>query len=107
VAVIAPFKIGIDVEKVESRPDALAHYFCSHEELVALENEPRRKDELLTFFWSRKEAISKFLQLGGKMNFKQISTVKDEMEISQQKIRLMSGMCDGYWVSIAVELFFH
>ena len=102
VAVIAPFKIGIDIEKTEPRPDALAHYFCSQEEQALLEKQPMRKDDLLTFFWSRKEAVSKFLGLGGKLNFKQISTVNDEIEFSQVKIRLVSGECDGYWVSIAV-----
>lgn len=102
VALIARFKIGIDIEKIEPRPDSLAHYFCSQEERAMLEQEPMRKDELLTYFWSRKEAVSKFLGLGGKMNFKQISTVNDEIEISQEKIRLVSGECEGYWVSIAV-----
>ncbi len=102
VAVIAPFKIGIDIEKIESRPDALAHYFCSQEEQALLEKEPMRKDGLLTFFWSRKEAVSKFLQLGGKLNFKQICTVNDEVEVSQERIRLMSGMSGGYWISIAI-----
>jgi len=105
VAIVAPFKIGIDIEKIEPRPDALANYFCSQEERQMLENEPLRKDELMTFFWSRKEAISKFLGLGGKLNFKQICTVNDE--IAQDRIRLVSGECDGYWVSIAVDSFFH
>jgi len=102
VAVIAPFKIGIDIEKIEPRPDSLAHYFCSQEERAELEKEPMQKDELMTFFWSRKEAVSKFLHLGGKLNFKQISTVNDEIEISQERIRLISGECEGYWVSIAI-----
>ncbi len=104
VAVVAPFKIGIDIEKIEPRPDSLAHYFCSQEERVMLAQEPMRKDELMTFFWSRKEAISKFLGLGGKLNFKQIDTVNDEVEMPQKKIRLVSGECDGYWVSIAVGI---
>ena len=102
VAVIAPFKIGIDIEKIEPRPDALAHYFCSQEERAMLEKESMRRDEWMTFFWSRKEAVSKFLQLGGKLNFKKISTVNDEVEVSQEKIRLVSGECDGYWISIAI-----
>lgn len=102
VAVIAPFKIGIDIEKIEPRPDSLAHYFCSQEEQALLKKDSTRKDELLTFFWSRKEAVSKFLGLGGKMNFKQISTVNDEIDISQEKIWLVSGECDEYWVSIAL-----
>lgn len=104
VAIIAPFKIGIDIEKIEPRPDALANYFCSQEERALLKTEPMRKNTLMTFFWSRKEAVSKFLQLGGRLNFKQISTVNDEIEISQERIRLISAECNGYWVSIAVGL---
>ncbi len=106
VAVIARFKIGIDIEKIEPRPDSLANYFSSDEEKEVLKNEPLRKDDLITFFWSRKEAVSKFLGLGGKLNFKQISTVNDEIEVSQEKIRLVSGMHDGYWISMAIGLFF-
>ena len=102
VAVIAPFKIGIDIEKIEPRPDALAQFFCSQEERAMLEKESMRRYEWMTFFWSRKEAVSKFLQLGGKLNFKKISTVNDEVEVSQEKIRLVSGECDGYRISIAI-----
>jgi phosphopantetheinyl transferase (holo-ACP synthase) len=102
VAVIAPFNIGIDIEKIEPRPDSLAGYFCSQEERAVLETDPMQKDELMTFFWSRKEAVSKFLQLGGKLNFNQISTVNDKVEISKESIRLISEECDGYWISVGL-----
>lgn len=102
VAVIAPFKIGIDIEKIESRPDALANYFCSKEERAVLETKPMQKDELMTFFWSRKEAVSKFLKLGGKLNFKHITTVNDKVGISKGRIRLISQKCYGYWISVGV-----
>jgi phosphopantetheinyl transferase (holo-ACP synthase) len=102
VAVIAPFKIGIDIEKIEPRADALVNYFFSQEERVIIENKPMQKDELLTFFWSRKEAVSKFLKLGGKLNFKKINTVNNKVEISKERIRLISGKCDGYWLSVGV-----
>jgi phosphopantetheinyl transferase len=102
IAVVAPFDIGVDMEKIEPRPDSLAKFFCSREERSILENAPNQKDDLMTRFWSRKEAVSKFLKLGGKLNFDGIDTVSDVIEVSRVTIRLLSGRHEDYWISIAL-----
>jgi phosphopantetheinyl transferase (holo-ACP synthase) len=79
IAAVAPFEIGIDIEKIEQRPNSLAYYFLCREELSIFANQQNNKDDLITRFWSRKEAISKFLQLGGKLNFKHVNTVNSRV----------------------------
>jgi phosphopantetheinyl transferase len=107
IAVVAPFDIGIDLEKIERRPLSLTHYFFSEEEQqLASEGEPDSsdRDELITRIWSRKEAVSKFLKRGGSLDFKHLNVVSDEVETSREMIRLLSAEKDGYCISLAMPL---
>ena len=58
-----------------------------------------------TKFWTRKEAISKYVQLGAKLNFKKIDTVADIFYndiISENEIRLLSEQFNNYCMTIAI-----
>jgi 4'-phosphopantetheinyl transferase len=108
VAVISQNKIGVDIETIEQRPTALMDYFCSKNEqtiLQNLRNNSSRSYILLTKFWTRKEAISKYVQLGAKLNFKKIDTVADIFYndiISENEIRLLSEQFNNYCMTIAI-----
>ncbi|MGB5872561.1 MAG: 4'-phosphopantetheinyl transferase superfamily protein [Bacteroidota bacterium] len=109
VAVVAPFDIGIDLEKIEERPLALTHYFFSEEEqnlAAAREEDSGARDGMITHIWSRKEAVSKFLQLGGNLDFKDLKVLDDEVAVkmSRETIRLLSAERDGYCISLAMSL---
>jgi len=109
VAVVAPFHIGVDIERIEPRPLTLADYFCCPEERGVIEREcqlPDQKDATITWFWSRKEAVAKFLRLGGGLDFKHINTVDEYVcvrEVSGERIRLISKNCAGYCISLALR----
>lgn len=108
LAVVAPCDIGVDIERIEPRPLALAHYFCSRDELDLLEREcawPADRDAAIARFWTRKEAVSKFLRLGGRLDFKRINTVGDYVRVngvSEGMVRLISQTRRGYCVSLAL-----
>ena len=108
VSVIAPFGIGVDIEKIEPRPPALVDYFFCKDERDFLTGDcqlPTQKDTMITRFWSRKEALSKFLQLGGKLLFRDINTIADHVCVGQvpRRVRLVSGNCGGYCISLALQ----
>jgi phosphopantetheinyl transferase len=107
IAVVAPFDIGIDLEKIERRPLSLTHYFFSEaEQQLASEGESDSsdRDRLITRIWSRKEAVSKYLKRGGSLDFKHLNVVSDEVETSREMIRLLSAETDGYCISLAMPL---
>ena len=64
----------------------------------------KQKDELVTTWWTRKEAVAKYTQLGGKMNFRQMNTNDDVLYAGDpaEEIHLISDVSNGYAVSIAV-----
>jgi len=108
VSVIAPFGIGVDIEKIEPRPPALVDYFFCRDERDFLTGDchlPTQKDTMITRFWSRKEALSKFLQLGGKLLFRDINTINDHVWVGRvpRRVRLVTGNCDGYCISLALQ----
>ena len=109
VAVVAPFAIGIDLEKIEPRPLSLTHYFFSEEEQkLASEGggDASARDGVITRLWSRKEALSKYLQRGASLDFKTLEVLDDEVELtmSRERIRILSAERDGYCISLAMSL---
>lgn len=116
VAVLAKFPIGVDIEKITARPQLFSHYFLCHEEQDIIEkmvDRPEKKADLLTYFWTRKEAVSKVVKKGSSLNFKTINTCgaiaminNDVMIYSQMNdagIQLFSGRHGQYYLSLAMN----
>ncbi len=108
VAVVAAFDIGVDVERTEARPAVLARAILCPDEERLLEHVcgcPAEVDAMVTRFWSRKEAVAKFLHLGGSLDFRCINTAGDLAclpGLAQAGVRLLSAPYDGYWISLAL-----
>lgn len=106
VALLAKRPIGLDIEKIEWRPPALIRYFChpAEKRIYEQQAEKNQADELVTTWWTRKEAISKYTQLGGRMLFRDMDTSRDSyvQHHPPASIRLISEVQDGYVVTIAV-----
>ena len=62
------------------------------------------QDELLTTWWTRKEAIAKYTKLGGEMIFRDMNTIDDNFVVGKPpaQIQLVSNVDDGYALTIAV-----
>ena len=107
VAAVAPGRIGIDLEKVDHREEALIRsFFTSAEQgyLNALDGGSENRSAAVTELWARKEAVAKYLRRGGSLIFKQID-VLDELlywhEAVPMAIRLQSAIVDGYAAAVA------
>ena len=66
--------IGIDVEKIEPRPQGWAEQYFSKEELIAGD------DAYLTELWAKKEAVLKLLGLGLTVPATQIKIINNEVQ---------------------------
>jgi phosphopantetheinyl transferase len=107
IALLARRPIGLDLEKIERRPPALVTYFCHPDEKSVYDQfreNIRLRDELVTTWWTRKEAISKYTQRGGHMIFRDLNTNDDVISIGTppEQIRLFSTVENGYAMTIAV-----
>ncbi len=107
VALVARHPVGIDIEKIEKRPAVLVSYFCHPKEKWIYDlnsTHPQRQNELVTTWWTRKEAISKYTTLGGRMPFNRMNTIPDVYENDDPvaRIRLYSSSDSDYAVTIAV-----
>jgi len=104
LALVCRQVVGVDMEWIEPRPLSFNHYFLSSSEQAALEGKPDR-EEAVTLYWTRKEAVAKALGLGGAIAFKSIDTTADRIRLSRWRaefIRMYSGTMLGYGLSIAV-----
>jgi 4'-phosphopantetheinyl transferase EntD len=107
LAVAAGFGIGVDIERIEARPKALEKYFFCAEEWHYLEKDcprPAQKEAMVTWLWTRKEAVSKFLKLGGRLDFSRLNVIADRILLERPgrcEVRLISEDCVGYCISLA------
>ncbi|NLL05072.1 MAG: 4'-phosphopantetheinyl transferase superfamily protein [Clostridiaceae bacterium] len=105
IAIVSNKKIGVDLEGISEPNESLIRYFYSTEEKNILEN-LKKTDEYCQramIFWTRKEAVSKLLKLGMRMDFRELNTSKNEMTIGNYYIYLKSYICGEFALSIASE----
>ncbi len=107
VGVVSDKRIGIDIEKVAIPEDSLIRYFYSKNEKDVLKNCKDKGEYSIRAmsFWTRKEAVSKLLGLGMKMNFKELDTAEEKIQLSllpDKDIVLASIDSGNYCLSLAV-----
>ena len=66
--------IGVDIEKIESRPQGWVEQYFVKEELIA------HDDAYLTELWAKKEAVLKLLGLGLTIPTTQIKIINNEVQ---------------------------
>jgi Phosphopantetheinyl transferase len=108
IGVVSDYPIGVDLEKVITIRASLIDYYFHPSEIKHLTNETNtgENNKLAITYWTRKEAVSKLLRLGMKMDFRQIDTANDRLEIDQNNdlgIKLKSFLVSDYCFSIALE----
>lgn len=75
VAAVASRALGIDIERIEDRPDSLLRTFYSAVEREWVRQDPSMRSRRCDQIWTRKEAVSKLLGKGGQMLFSGISVL--------------------------------
>jgi phosphopantetheinyl transferase len=108
IGVVSNHAIGVDLEKIMELSGSLIYQYFHPNEIKSLTEKAGTEDyrTRAIIYWTRKEAVSKLLKLGLKMDFKQIDTVKDSVtckEYNASLIRLISSQMINYCISLAVE----
>lgn len=106
IAAISEKNIGIDLEIITDHNESILNYFFSTSESdkVFRYKDKNIKNELITKFWTRKEAISKYLKKGMKLNFKSIDILDDKFfkkDLCHDIISLQSTKIENFFFSIA------
>lgn len=108
IGVVFNGAVGVDLERViELSGSLIKHYFHPNEikKLAEYEQAADYHGQAV-LYWTRKEAVSKLLKLGLKMDFKQIDTAGDSIfckEYCGSRIFLESARLHNYCISLAVE----
>lgn len=107
VSAVSYNSVGIDLEHIDSGSPHLIKYFFTDKESKSITKESTSDEEIkasIAKYWTRKEAVSKFLKLGMKLNFRSIDTTSDYLSIdknSNEFIKLISYKLNDYYLSIA------
>lgn len=97
LAVASPVPVGIDLERIESRPDSFLRSYFSAEEQAWTQIHGNTDPMRITSLWTRKEAYSKVLGQGGRLNFSQLPVLH-----SCPAWDFASSHTGAYAVSIAI-----
>ncbi|MBN2737374.1 MAG: 4'-phosphopantetheinyl transferase superfamily protein [Spirochaetales bacterium] len=104
IVAAALYPIGIDVEYLESQPRLSHQLFFNSEETAFFDTlkDDQKKFSIIKS-WTFKEAVSKVLGLGGKMNFKHIFSLKGQYTdpVSHLHISSKTIIKYGYLITIA------
>lgn len=104
IGVISEYPIGVDLEKIMPlRESLINNYFHPNEiQNLAAKKDIEQYQTQAILYWTRKEAVSKLLKLGLKMDFKQLDTAHDSL-FHYAWIRLQSANLCDYCCSIAIQ----
>lgn len=78
VAVVCDRPLGVDLEGLEARPDALVEFFFSASERDWIRRVPSETSLRCNLLWTRKEAVSKLLGTGGELLFPRLAVLDEE-----------------------------
>ena len=111
VGAVAPFRIGIDVEKIRPHQDSLANYIAEPKELLLVENFFNDQTDKITLVWTIKESVMKAMGIGFKISPKQVKILRQgdkffEVEVldpipSYWYVRPVDA--EDYYISVAYE----
>lgn len=105
IGLVSNNRIGVDIEKAAEPEQSLIEHFYSSNEKDALKcfkgEEEYAKRAMI--YWTRKEAASKVVRLGMKLNFKGLDTSKDKVIIDNCCIQFKSVVCREFCLSVAFE----
>src|SRR3989344_5679474 len=111
VGAVAPFRIGVDVEKIRPHKDSLANYIAEPKELNLVENFFNNRTDKITLVWTIKESVMKALGIGFKISPRQVKIMRQgnkffEVEVSDSKTSywyVWPVDTEDYYISVAYE----
>ena len=111
VGAIAPFKIGVDVEKIRPHTNLLVNYISDQDEQNLVKDFFAHKTDKITLIWTIKESVMKGLGVGFKIPPKKVKIVSCvgkffEVEVLDSEVPdwcVFSIGTEAYYISVAYE----
>lgn len=105
IGMVSGNKLGVDLEIIREPKESLIKHFYSRNERDALERckGTGEYSEKAIMYWTRKEAASKLLKLGLKLDFKELDTTNDRGRVNALPIHYKSVTCGEFCLSVAFE----
>lgn len=105
IAVAAPWPVGVDLERIEDRPESLwRHFLCETERAVLNEQPAADRNRLSNLLWARKEAACKVGGWGASIPFRGFDCSSELTVIEGRRIALCSATSCGFAVALAYEV---
>ncbi len=98
IAAVSKKRIGVDIEQIEKRPDCFITTFFLPSEQKWIKRTGMDFDCRANYLWTRKEAVSKLLGVGGSVPFRSIPVLEGESEYIFESHQLPS-----YSISLALQ----
>jgi 4'-phosphopantetheinyl transferase len=98
IAVVSKMSVGVDIELMENRPDSFVNTYFSLSEQQWIRKTDKNFVNRANCLWTRKEAVSKLLGIGGALQFKSIPVLDDESNFNFE-----SHLVQQYCLSLALE----
>jgi phosphopantetheinyl transferase len=76
IGAVAPFRIGVDIEKIRPHKDSLATYIAEDKELDLVQDFFHSHTDKITLVWTIKESVMKALGVGFKISPKRVKITK-------------------------------
>lgn len=91
IGAVAPYRIGVDIEKVRPHKKSLIDYIAEPEELNYVKNFSSANTDETTIVWTIKESVMKGLGIGFGISIKQIKIIGRENEDALEVVAVFSG----------------
>ncbi|MGE5787378.1 MAG: 4'-phosphopantetheinyl transferase family protein [Myxococcales bacterium] len=102
VAVAAPWRVGVDLELIDTRPNALVRYFfCPAEQRLLGQFHGNALQVAINRLWTRKESACKLLGRGARIALRDIDTSQSETQVGAHVMRWRTAVFGGFAASIA------
>ena len=104
ISVAAPFRVGIDLEVHEKRPQSFIRAILSdREQALIAHGKPDWALREITRLWTCKEAVAKVCLCGGAVNFKSIDCCNNPVSIDTMQVFHRYKSSESYAVTLAYQ----
>jgi 4'-phosphopantetheinyl transferase len=80
IAVVSKMRVGLDIERIENRPESFVNTYFLPSEQQWIRKSGENSICRTNYLWTRKEAVSKLIGVGGAVPFRSIPVLDDESD---------------------------
>jgi len=112
IGVVAPYRVGVDIEKIKPHKKSLLNYIADQEEIDVVQDFFGTQTDVITLIWVIKESVMKGIGAGFSISPKQVKIIRQianttfEVKIHKYKSKLWyvwPSKAGSYYIGVAYE----